>query len=101
MPPKKPKTAPASRKVPKITYVIKWDPDRRRFIALDDASALLGLSQTQGVAIGVARTAAINAARLQGAQVSVVVEDENGKRKKQWTFAPPNKHIPKAKEHGD
>ena len=101
MPPKKPKTTPARRKVPKITYVTKWDPDRRRFIALDDTGILLGLSQTQGLAMGIARTAAINAARVKGDQVTVVVEDDKGKRTKQWTFAPPNKHIPRAKEHGD
>jgi hypothetical protein len=78
--------------VPKIAYVTKWDPDRRRFIALDDTGILLGLSHTQGLAMGIPRAAAIDAARVKDAQVSVVVEDENGKRKKQWTFAPPKKH---------
>jgi hypothetical protein len=88
-------------KAPNVVFVTKWDADRRRFVALDDAGVLLGLSPTQGVAMGIARTAAIKEAEVRRCRITVVVEDENGKRKKHWTFAPPSKHIPRAKGHGD
>jgi hypothetical protein len=70
---------------------MKWDPDRRRFIALDDSGVLLGLSRLKGLATGIARTAAMNAANDRRIAISILVEDDNGKMKKQWTFAPSGK----------
>jgi hypothetical protein len=41
--------------------------------------------------MGIARTAAMKAVRLERVQISVMVEDDFGKPRKQWTFAPPGK----------
>jgi hypothetical protein len=88
----KPKSPQATRrKVPKIMFSVRWDPTRRRYVAEDDGGSLLGLSQTKGIAMGTARTAAINAAKERRATVSVLVENDGGKMVKQWTFAPPTK----------
>ena len=83
--------APRRRKIPKVAYVVNWDPVRSRFVALDDGGAVLGLSHMKGAAIDIARIAAMKAAKQQRAAVSVMVEDDYGKLKKQWTFAPPGK----------
>jgi hypothetical protein len=84
-PPKNPAAAPRKRN---ITYQVKWDSERRRFLALDDSLALIGLSPAKGLAIGIAKTAAIDAARTRRAKVTLMVEDYDGKLRKHWTFAP-------------
>ena len=71
--------------------MVKWDTTRRRFIALDERGILLGLSEVQGLAMGIARTAAMKTVRAAMVLVSVVVEESNGKVRKQWTFTPPGK----------
>ena len=60
-------------------------------MALDDSSTLLGMSELKGLAIGIVRTAAINAARERRIKITVMVEDDGGTLRKQWTFAPPTK----------
>lgn len=54
--PKKAKSAATPRRRPtvrKVAYTVKWDPIRRRFIALGDSGILLGLSAVQGLAMGI------------------------------------------------
>ena len=89
MPQSKAKRRLLRPKVPKAAFRVMWDDARRRYIALDDSGVLLGLSPTKGVAMGIARTAAIDAARDRSKTISVLVEDDGGKFLKQWTFAPP------------
>ena len=82
---------PGRPKIRKITYMVKWNPTRRRFFALDENGILLGLSEVQGLAMGIARTAAMKAVRVARVLVSVIVEESNEKLRKQWTFTPPGK----------
>jgi hypothetical protein len=49
------------------------------------------MSEMKGLAIGIVRTAAINAARERRIKITVMVEDDGGTLRKQWTFAPPTK----------
>jgi hypothetical protein len=41
--------------------------------------------------MGIARTAAMKAVRVERVSISVMVEDDFGKLRKQWTFTPPGK----------
>jgi hypothetical protein len=72
-------------------YVAKWDEERRQYVALSDDGTLLGMSHVKGLAIGVARTAALDAVRERRVKITVMAEDDDGKLRKQWTFAPPGK----------
>ena len=74
-----------------VTYVAKWDPARRQYVALDDSGALIGMSDVKGAAMGIVRAAAIDAAKARDIKITVMVEDDTGTLKKQWTFAPPSK----------
>jgi hypothetical protein len=71
-----------------VAYVAKWDPARQRFIALDHDGVLLGLAHNLGLAMGIARTAAMRTAWMDQVRVTVMVE-EDGKLKKKWVFDPP------------
>jgi hypothetical protein len=82
---------PRRRTIPRVTFEVKWDPGRQRYIAMDDGGVLLGMSAVKGLALGIARTGAMKAAKQHRAAVSVMVEDDFGKFQKQWTFAPPGK----------
>ena len=87
-----PKSAPRRRPtVRKVAYTVKWDSTRRRFIALDDTGTLLGLSEVQGLAMGIARAAAMKGVRVARVRISVMIEDDQGNLRKQWIFAPPGK----------
>jgi hypothetical protein len=77
--------------VRKVAYTVKWDSTRRRFIALDDTGTLLGLSEVQGLAMGIARAAAMKGVRVARVRISVMIEDDQGNLRKQWIFAPPGK----------
>jgi hypothetical protein len=72
-------------------YVAKWDKERRQYVALSDDGTLLGMSHMKGLAIGLARTAALDAVRERRVKITVMAEDDDGKLRKQWTFAPPGK----------
>jgi hypothetical protein len=72
-------------------YVAKWDEERRQYVALSDDGTLLGMSHVKGLPIGVARTAALDAVRERRVKITVMAEDDDGKLRKQWTFAPPGK----------
>ena len=72
-------------------YVAKWDEERRQYVALSDDGTLLGMSHMKGLAVGLARTAALHAARERRVRITVMAEDDDGKLRKQWTFAPPGK----------
>lgn len=84
----KAKSRATRTKVRKAAFRVMWDDARRRYIALDDTGVLLGLSDVKGLAMGIARTAAMNAARERRALVSVYVEDDQGNVKRHWSFAP-------------
>ena len=88
MPPPKPLSP--RRKRPKVAYLVRWDETRRRYVVLDDG-VLLGLSDRKGLAMEITRTTAIKAAQEHQAMVTVMVEDDVGRLKKQWTFTPPGK----------
>jgi hypothetical protein len=46
------RSAPRRKKASKVVaYVAKWDPQRQRFIALDDKGVLLGLSGWRAEAV--------------------------------------------------
>jgi hypothetical protein len=79
------------RNANQVIYAAKWDPTRRLFVALDDSGTLLGMSEMKGLAMGIARTAAISAAKKRKIKITVIVEDDGGTLTKQWTFAPPTK----------
>jgi hypothetical protein len=79
------------RNANQVIYTAEWDPTHRRFVAFDDSGTLLGMSDTKGLVMGIARTAAINAARERKIKITVMVEDDAGTLRKQWTFAPPTK----------
>ena len=79
------------RNADQVIYAAKWDTTRRLFVALDDSGTLLGTSEMKGLAMGIARTAAIDAARERKIKITVMVEDDGGTLRKQWTFAPPTK----------
>jgi len=79
------------RNVKQIAFAAKWDPARRQYVALDDNGGLLGMSRLKGLAMGIARSAAVNAAKERGVKITVMVEDDSGTFRKQWTFAPPSK----------
>ena len=89
----RPASPPAAKrgKAPMVSFVTKWDALRRRYIALDDSGVLLGMSHTKGLAMGIARTAAINGAKERGTKITVMAEGDDEKLKKQWTFAPPTR----------
>ena len=87
-----PKTHHRHAKARNVSYLVKWDSKRGRFIVLNDKGVLLGLSRVRSLALGIARTAALNATRSQKIQVVVMVE-ESGKLKKQWTFDPPKTDV--------
>lgn len=80
------------RPIPKIAFRAIWDANRRRYVAVDDDGALLGLSPDKNLAMGIAHTAALNAARDRVAAVSVMVEDDRGKFKTWESFAPGKAH---------
>lgn len=79
---------PPPKRKPTV-YVAKWSEEHRQYVALSDDGTLLGMSHTKGLAMGIARSAALDATRERRVRITVMVEDDNGKLKKQWTFAPP------------
>jgi hypothetical protein len=81
---------PPIRRSPTV-YVAKWDEERRQYVALSDDGALLGMSHLKGLAIGLARTAALDASRERHIRITVMAEDDDGKLRKHWTFTPPGK----------
>jgi len=90
MPPKKVRIRAkrVSRTPRRLKFVAKWDPQRSRYVALDDSGSLLGTSQTRSLAMGIARTGAMKAASERRVHVVVLVETD-GKLKEEWTFDPP------------
>jgi hypothetical protein len=71
-------------------YTVKWDLVLRRYIASDDSGTRLGVSGTKGLAMEIARLGAMNAANERRVKITVMAEDDNGKLRKHWTFAPPS-----------
>ena len=64
-----------------VTYLIRWDLDRWKFIALDEKGHLLGTDLNRNRAIGSACRAAVCASK-DGTRVTILFEEENGRRRK-------------------
>jgi hypothetical protein len=75
-------------KVPSVTYLVKFDPTRRKFVALDEEGNLLGTDLNKSRTIGSAYREAMRVSK-DGAQVTVMVEDEKRRRKKECVVDPP------------
>ncbi|HKD46075.1 MAG TPA: hypothetical protein VKB67_00145 [Rhizomicrobium sp.] len=69
------------QKIPDKTYLVRWDPGRAKFIALDEDGNLLGTDVSRNRTIGSACREAVRASK-DGVRVIVMFEDENGRRTK-------------------
>lgn len=76
-------------RVPNVTYVVRFDPTRGKFIALDEEGNLLGVDLSRNMTIGSAYGAAIRASLKDGVRVTIMVEDEKGRRKRERVVEPP------------
>jgi hypothetical protein len=74
--------------VPTLMFKVRWDGDRREYVALDTAGALLGASSAQNEAICSARREASKTSRA-GVRVIVMVQGDDGRLRHEWTAEPP------------
>jgi hypothetical protein len=74
--------------VPTLMFKVRWDVDRREYVALDTAGALLGASSDENEAIGSACREASKTSRA-GVRVLVTVQSDDGRMRHEWTAEPP------------
>jgi hypothetical protein len=72
---------------PPRIFTVEWDAGRRKFVALDDGRALLGMSADRASAIGSAIRGANSACRINGC-VAVKVLLQNGKYRTEYIAQP-------------
>lgn len=76
------------RIVPTIAFMVRWDEEKRKYLALDTCGSVLSASSDKCQTIESARREA-RLTSQSGVRVTIIVKEDDGNFSNEWVAEPP------------